>query len=196
MTTPYLHNKETKLLLQVKKDLDRHEGYREFAYPDPLSKLGKKYSSKDYRWGFIPGNEILASIPGAKEEDGAPWTMGFGFTHGVNSASRIDRIRAERMLEELILNIKAALTKTLPWFTGASFVTQTIMINMVFNLGMKGFLKFKNTLAYVKAKQYVSAASNMRHSLWYKQVGYRAEELAQRMETQTIDAAHKAQECL
>jgi hypothetical protein len=36
----------------------------------------------------------------------------------------------------------------------------------------------------------------MRHSLWYKQVKKRAEELARRIETQEIEAAHKAPEKL
>lgn len=189
MAMPYLHAKDTKLLLQVKSDLDRHEGFREFAYPDPLSKLYKAHPN--LKWGTKPARELLADF---KEEDGAPWTMGFGFTKGVNSESRIDRIRAERMLEELTLEIDGALGNALVWFKETSFVNKTVLINMAFNLGLVGLLKFRNTLAFVKAKDYKQAAANMRQSLWFKQVKGRAEELVNRMATQTIEPQHKAKE--
>lgn len=189
MAMPYLHAKDTKLLLQVKSDLDRHEGYREFAYPDPLSKLFKAHPN--LKWGFKPARELLADF---KEEDGAPWTMGFGFTKGVNSESKIERIRAERMLEQHVLDMDDGLTQVLSWYKDTSFVTKTVLINMGFNLGPVGLLKFKNTLAFVKAKNYPQAAANMRQSLWYKQVKGRAEELCKRMESQTIEPQHKAKE--
>lgn len=192
--TPYLHNTETKLLLQVKKDLDRHEGFREYAYPDPLSPIGKKYKNRN--WGFQPAREIMAEIPNLQDKDGNPWTFGYGFTKGVTPDSRIEKIRAERMLEELILEMNTALTKLLPWFKDASFVTKTVLINMGFNLGVIGLLKFRNTLAFIKAKDYNQAARNMRQSLWYKQVGNRAKELTQRMEIQRIEPQHLAQESI
>lgn len=189
MSTPYLNTKETALMLQVKKDLDRHEGFREFAYPDPLSKLFKKHPN--LQWGFKPAREIAP--PGVNFEDGKPWTVGFGFTHGVTADSRMNRITAERLLEEHILDVNNALHNALiTWYKDASFVTKTVLINMTFNLGLRGLLSFKNTLAYMKGKNYKQAAANMRHSLWYKQVKKRAEELARRIETQEISPEHKA----
>lgn len=197
MNVPYLHVSETKLMLQVKKDLDRHEGFREYAYPDPLSKLGRQYKvGSQYPWGFKPAREILASIPNAKDSDGAPWTYGFGFTHCVTPDSRIHRIAAERMLESLILEQNYVLSETLPWYREASMVTQTVLINMAFNLGLKGLLKFKNSLGFIKAKNYPQAARNLEKSLWYTQVGSRAKELVKRIETQTIEPQHKAGETI
>ena len=38
---------------QVCSDLERHEGFRQFAYPDPLSFIGKNYSNPKYKWGFL-----------------------------------------------------------------------------------------------------------------------------------------------
>lgn len=196
-SVPYLHTAETKLMLQVKKDLDRHEGFREYAYPDPLSKLGRNYrNTKLYPWGFKAAREIMAGIPNANDSDGNPWTYGFGFTHCVTPDSRIHRIPAERMLESLILEMQYALASKLPWYKDASFVTKTVLTNMAFNLGIGGLLKFKNTLAYIKAGNYTQAAHNMELSLWYKQVGLRAKELVQRMRTQTIEPQHKAGETI
>lgn len=192
MAMPYLHAKETKLMLQVKADLERHEGFKEFAYPDPLSKLAKTY--RRLPWGDKPATELMELTPEMDAVDGAPWTMGFGFTHGVTPESRIERIRAERMLEEKIMEMNTVLTNALPWYKDASHVTKTILINMAFNMGLVGLLKFKNTLAYVKAGSYIQAAANMRKSLWFSQVGSRAIELAKRMETQAIEPQHLAKD--
>jgi len=193
MSTPYLKTSETALLLQVKSDLERHEGFREFAYPDPLSKLFKKYPKLP--WGFKPAREIAPKD--ANLEDGKPWTVGFGFTHGVTADSRITRITAERLLEQKILDMNESLGHALAtWYKDATTITKGVLINMAFNMGQAGLLKFRNTLGYMKAKNYTQAAANMRLSLWYKQVKKRAEELARRIETQEIEAAHKAPEKL
>lgn len=193
---PYLHSAETRLLLQVVKDLDRHEGFREYAYPDPLSKLGRKYRGKQYQWGYKPAREIMATIPGARDEDGAPWTYGFGFTKGVTPDSRIDRCKAERMLEHLILDIDTALRNVLAWYKDSTFVTKTVLINMAYNMGLKGLLGFRNTLNHIKLQDYTKAAQNMTLSLWYSQVGSRAKELVQRIRKQEIEPHHKAPESI
>lgn len=197
MTDAYLRTSDKILVLQVAKDLKRHEGFREFAYPDPLSKLAKKYPNA--RWGFEPATDILERLGIPLQEArklGAPWTVGFGFTANVNPETTIDRHKAERMLEAKILDMDTVLRQKLSFFATASFVTKTILINMAFNMGVAGLLTFKNTLRYVGEKNYKQAATNMRKSLWFQQVGRRAEELSTRMETQSIPAEYKAPETL
>lgn len=181
---------QTKLVRQVVSDLDRHEGFREFAYPDPLSSLARTQRSKD--WGYKPAREIAA--PGTNMDSGSPWTVGFGFTHGVTPDSRMNRITAERRLEQETLDVDRALNSVLSWYKDASFVTKTILINMAFNMGVKGLLKFRNTLRFISQKNYSQAASNMVQSLWYKQTGKRAIELTERIRTQTIPAAYQAKD--
>jgi GH24 family phage-related lysozyme (muramidase) len=132
----------------------------------------------------------MAKIKGAKQEDGAPWTYGFGFTHLVTPDSRIEPVAAERRLESLILQMNLLLQDKLPWFKDASFTTKTVLINMAFNMGVRGLFRFKNTLAFIKSNQYEDAARNMKLSLWYSQVGSRAKELVERMRTQTIEPQH------
>ncbi len=173
---------QTKLFRQVGGDLNRHEGFREFAYPDPLSALAKSQPSKD--WGFKPAREIAR--PGTNFDEGKPWTVGYGFTHGVTPDSRMNRITADRKLEQEILEVDKALSVALSWYKDASFVTKTILINMTFNMGLKGLLGFRNTLRFISQKNYEQAARNMTQSLWYRQVGKRAKELVERMRTQTI----------
>lgn len=181
-----LTTSQVELTKQVMSDLDRDEGFREFAYPDPLSKLYKQFPELRNLWGTKPVVELLAGKKGYNLDDGAPWTCGFGFTKGVNPETRIPRQLAERKLEEEVLAVDSGLVKVLTWYNSASFVTKTILINMAFNMGVKGLLGFKNTLSYISEKNYTAAAANMRKSLWYQQVTNRAERLAKRMETQKI----------
>lgn len=191
---PYLFSNRVPFVLQMKKDLERHEGFRAYAYPDPLSPLAKKY--KGLQWGFKPARELLILVKDMGEEDGRPWTVGFGDTHGVTPDSTRTREQAERRLEQHIIEGEAALAAALPWYKDASFVTRTVLLNMAFNMGLKGLLGFKNTLRYVQNKDYEKAAHNMTLSLWYRQVGSRAKELVERMRTQTILPAHRAKEKL
>lgn len=193
MSIPYLVQSQTKLMLQVAKDLNRHEGFREFAYADPLSSLRKKYPN--LAWGHKPARE-LGLPPGVDLDTGKPWTVGYGFTDNVTPDSRINKIQATRKLEQIILAIHCDLQDTLSWYKEASFVTKTILVNMYFNLGKDGLLGFRNTLRYISEKNYKQAAANMLKSLWARQVGSRATELARRMETQTIPEHYRAPEKL
>lgn len=187
-------SKNQSLVLQITSDLARHEGFREYAYPDPLSKMGQRY--RHLPWGFKPARELLPQVQNLSEADGSPWTVGFGFTNGVTPDSRMARQIAERKLEELVLKMIGYLTDKLSWFGCASFVTKTVLVNMAFNMGTAGLFSFKNTLRFIEQKNYAKAASNMKLSRWYGQVGDRAKELVARMATQTIEAVHKAPEKL
>ena len=53
------------------------------------------------------------------------------------------------------------------------------LLDMLFNLGLPRFSKFKNMLAALTAQNWDLAADEMLESRWARQVGYRAEELAE-----------------
>lgn len=58
-----------------------------------------------------------------------------------------------------------------------------VLINMAFNLGISGLLKFKKTLAYIELGDFETAATEMLDSKWRKQVGFRAIQLAEQLRT-------------
>ena len=180
-------NKQTALVRQVTSDLDRHEGFREYAYPDPLSPLMKQHPRE--RWGFVPARQILERL-GISTTDAAksghPWTVGHGFTGGTTLDSRMSRLMSERKLEEKVVEMDGVLKNTLTWYKDATDVTKGILINLSFNMGLKGLLGFRNTLKFIEDREYTKAANGLRNSLYYRQVTKRAEELAKRLETQTI----------
>ena len=189
---PLMTNKQTALVRQVTSDLDRHEGFREYAYPDPLSKLQAQHPRE--RWGFVPARQILSRLGISVEAaatSGHPWSVGHGFTGGTTLDSRMSRLMSERKLEEKVVEMDGVLKNTLPWYKDATDVTKGILVNMSFNLGLKGLLGFKNTLRFISEKNYEQAASNMKQSLWARQVKVRADELIERMRTQSIPARFK-----
>lgn len=140
MTSPYLV-----------ADIERDEGFREHAYPDPLS-------------------------------GGKPFTVGFGFTGpdiGPDTTITLEAARTE--LAKRLAAIIHALRTALPWFASLETERQSVLINMAYQLGVQGLLKFHATLAAVEAGKYVTASIDMLQSAWAHQTPKRAQRLALQM---------------
>lgn len=67
------------------------------------------------------------------------------------------------------------------WFRELDCDRRAVIINMVFNLGLPGFLKFRRMIGALIKKNYDEAADEMLDSKWATQVGDRAKELAEIM---------------
>lgn len=61
-----------------------------------------------------------------------------------------------------------------------------VLINMAFNLGVAGLMKFKKMLMSLHCKDYKRASEEMLDSKWAKQVGKRAIDLSEQMKTGKI----------
>lgn len=59
-------------------------------------------------------------------------------------------------------------------FTDHPEEIQTVIVDMIFNLGAQGFQKFEKTIAALEAKDYAAAAAQMADSVWAAQVPNRA----------------------
>lgn len=59
---------------------------------------------------------------------------------------------------------------------------QEVLVNMLFNLGRPRLSKFKNFNAKLAEHDWAGAAPEGRDSIWYRQVGNRAERLMERLE--------------
>ena len=73
--------------------------------------------------------------------------------------------------------------RALPFWADLDPMRRTVVIEMVFNLGMARFRGFKNMIGAIGAKDWPKAAQEMLSSLWAKQVKGRAIRLAHIMET-------------
>lgn len=165
---------------EVLQDLREDEQYREFAYPDPLSKLAKKVRA---RWGFIPARTV--ELPGGLTvDDGKPWTVGYGYTHGVTPDTRFSKEMAEHKLRERVQDGVKACMVLVPNFKDQPDAIKTVLVNMEYQLGSKGLGQFRNTLNYIKNKNYLQAAANMEKSLWYRQTPNRARRLIAKVRSQ------------
>lgn len=111
-------------------------------------------------------------------------------------ARGIDIWKDQAMPEDLIdklfdydLAIHAAeLEHLLPWVKWLDPVRQAVMGDMCFNLGFEpfdgdGFKDWPLFIHQMRMGYWSKAAANMRSTLWAKQVGQRAERLAQMVET-------------
>lgn len=177
--------KTDKELLEVYlADARKHEGFREFAYPDPLSELARKF--KHLPWGFKPARELLNLIV-EPESKGSPWTIGYGYTHGVTPDHRFTREMAEHKLKEVILASIRDAEVLVSNFKDQPDAIKTVLVSMAYNMGRKALGTFKNTLRYCVEKNYPAMAAGMEKSLWYRQVGKRAKELVKRVRTLTIE---------
>jgi lysozyme len=68
------------------------------------------------------------------------------------------------------------------WFQELDQVRQQALVDMRFNLGLPRFLSFKKMIARLIAKEYSQAAEEIINSLYAKQVGDRANEIAYMIE--------------
>ena len=75
----------------------------------------------------------------------------------------------------------AELDLTGPWWRALDDVRQRVLVDMVFNLGIRRFLGFKKMLRHVGFQAWDLAADEMLDSRWADQVGMRAKTLSDMM---------------
>lgn len=95
----------------------------------------------------------------------------------------ISRQEAMTLLDNDIDAAWLALSKQFTWFNALDPMRQRVLLNMCFNLGLRGLLKFPLMLEAVQIGNYHDAATEMRNSAWAREVGDRAVRLSRMMET-------------
>ena len=58
-------------------------------------------------------------------------------------------------------------------------MVQGVIVEMTYQIGTSGMLKFKKMIANMKEKNWAKASDEMKDSLWYRQTPGRCERLAQ-----------------
>lgn len=162
-------------------DVARDEGLRLQAYPDPLSPLARELAKP-----------LAERAIGWQAFSGAPWTIGYGHTGPEVRQGLVWTLeQARAALAADLAKACALLDRVLPWWRALSDVRQDVLANMVFNMGWddpktpqhEGLSGFVNTLALGRAGNFEGSADNMLQSLWARQVGRRAQRLAQQWRT-------------
>lgn len=93
----------------------------------------------------------------------------------------IEEFEASNMLCEDVLNIYHFLLE-FTWFSGLSEVRAGVVVNLAYNIGNAGLMKFSKMLKALEEEDYDKAAAELKDSKWYRQVGQRARDLVYMME--------------
>jgi lysozyme len=82
------------------------------------------------------------------------------------------------MLANDIAIAEHELDRALPWWRSMTEARQQALCNMCFNLGIDRLLGFKKALMFLQAGRWDAAATEFLDSKWAKQVGARADRIA------------------
>jgi len=141
------------LLERIKK----HEGFSRTPYIDPLvAKYPERYG--------IP-REILKTIQ--KYLNKLKLTFGYGFTF-------ITEEEAEAVLEIRLKKIAHKLSNTLIYFDNLPFDVQQMLVEMAYQMGLGGLLKFQKMLTALEKGDWCKAYEEGKDSKWYRQTPTRA----------------------
>ena len=106
-------------------------------------------------------------------------TIGYGFN--------LEDVGISEEESELILKLRLQKLHNklneLDWYAKQNQDRKDALLDMAYNLGFSGLLKFKKMIAALKINDYKSAAVEALNSKWAAQVGRRANKIAHILET-------------
>ena len=95
---------------------------------------------------------------------------------------------ADAWLQAKLGTVLAQLDSALPWWRQLNPVRCAVMVSWVYQLGMRGVLRFPKALAAIKASEWDTAYDAMMDSLWATvQTPARAEREAKQMQTGVVE---------
>ena len=105
-------------------------------------------------------------------------TIGYGFAI---KDLEIDESVADLILMKKLHTLLQRILVAFPWFQNINDEAKGVIINMCYQLGIRGFSKFKKTIYLLETEQYEEASVEMLDSLWAKQTPNRAKELSEKL---------------
>lgn len=92
---------------------------------------------------------------------------------------------ARFMLEGDIARCMGECVREFNWFVDAPELIKEAVINLVFNMGISRFRKFKKTIEHLSNKEYTLAGAELLNSRYADQVGQRAIDVANQIADQS-----------
>lgn len=136
--------------------LKNDEGLELTAYPDPITK-------------------------------GDPWTIGYGCTGpGITKDTVWTEEKANGEILKRVKQIEIQLSNRLSWFSKLNPVRQDVLVNISYNIGVAGLMKWPITLSSIGRGEYTEAAQDIGgNKKWFNQVHDRVTRCARAMKTGT-----------
>lgn len=122
-------------------------------------------------------------VPHAYQDHLGYWTIGVGRLIDKRKGGGLTDDEIKYLLNNDINKRKAQLFILIPWIRDLSEARLGVLLNMSFQMGVEGLMKFKTTLKLVKEGKYEEASKQMLSSLWARQTPERAKRLAKQMAT-------------
>lgn len=110
-------------------------------------------------------------------------TIGYGRLVDKAKHGGISEAEAEYLLQNDVSSVLSVLHRNITFFDSLCIPRQAVLLNMAFQMGITGLLKFKKTLSLIEMGDFDGAADGMLKSLWAKQTPNRAAEMAEQMRT-------------
>ena len=107
------------------------------------------------------------------------WTIGVG--RNLEHVGLRSEAEAKFLLRSDLVAIRAELERAIPWLSDLSEARQHVLMDMAFNLGVSGLMKFEKTLRHVANGNYAAASVEMLRSRWSRQVHQRSVTLSEMM---------------
>lgn len=117
-------------------------------------------------------------VPHAYQDSEGYWTIGVGRLIDKRRGGGITREEAEYLLDNDIDRTTGDLHRNIPWWTTLPDPAKRALVNMCFNLGWPRLSGFRRMLAALKRGDYLIAADEALDSKWARQVGVRADRIA------------------
>ena len=95
----------------------------------------------------------------------------------------ISLAEAEALFDRDLDQVDRELSQHIEFYPSLSSKGKIILLDMAFNMGIRGLLGFRRMLIAMKEQDYERAALEMEDSLWAKQVPHRSEELCEMMKS-------------
>ena len=106
-------------------------------------------------------------------------TIGYG--HNLDDVPISENTANTMLREDIAVAMEGC--RQFAWFDELDDVRTAVVVDMVFNMGIAGFKKFKRTIVWIKEGDYKKASKEMLDSRWADQVGKRAKEWSKMMRT-------------
>ncbi len=125
-------------------------------------------------------NHVAYKCPAGK------WTIGFGRNIDAEGGLGLTDDEATFLLTNDVTRVFHSLVDNIYDFNSLSDERQIVLINMCFNLGLPRFLQFKKMIAAIKVNDFDEAAIQLLDSRYARQVGQRANRLAEALRDNTF----------
>lgn len=111
------------------------------------------------------------------------WTIGVGVLIDERRGGGITADESAYLLANRISSKSAELAARLPWFAGLDQVRKCALLNMAYQLGVDGLLKFRASLTLMRIGQYKAAGEELKNSKWFQQTPARARRVIESIQT-------------